>query len=321
MLDHVDQQALDVRAIVVLVSHDHDSAVPQALRAVVLAAVVQADDLHDVLDLLIVDRLLEAGVAHIERLTSQGEDAILVTADDAQARHGERLGAVAFCEDERALFGALAAGPVRVLELREAEDPRGAAGGFHFLLHVDGLLGFGPLEHSVDDARVQHALHRCVCDVALGPELRGLQGHRLLGLGVEGRVHDQAIHKHPQVVSHVIRLDVHAALVLRIGLLVDGIDELVSDVEHMGAALRGADRVDEGHLRELPVGQGDNVLPTVPTTVIYLGLVVGLEVEIDIVLELLDAGRAVVQEHLAALVGRAGGVHDSLLHQRDDVLV
>lgn len=38
---------------------------------------------------------------------------------------------------------------------------------------------------------------------ALGPEALGLECHVLLGLGVEGGVLDQRVHKHPDVVLHL----------------------------------------------------------------------------------------------------------------------
>jgi len=38
---------------------------------------------------------------------------------------------------------------------------------------------------------------------ALGPEILNPEGHRLLGLGVEGWVHDQAVHEQPQVILNL----------------------------------------------------------------------------------------------------------------------
>ena len=48
--------------------------------------------------------------------------------------------------------------------------------------------------------------------------------------------------------AHVEGLDVHAALVLGIRPLLDGLHKLVGDVEDVRAALRRVDRVDKGDL-------------------------------------------------------------------------
>jgi len=48
-MDEVNQEALDVRSIVVLICHDHDRAVPKGLQVLtgdVLLAHLQSHDLH-----------------------------------------------------------------------------------------------------------------------------------------------------------------------------------------------------------------------------------------------------------------------------------
>jgi len=119
VLDEVDQQALDVRAVLVLVGHDHHLAVAQALqvgRRVVVLLVLQAQDLDERVDLDVLhdlhrrapctwggggarSHLLVVGVAHVEHLAAQREDTKVVAADDAQAGDGQRLGRVALGED------------------------------------------------------------------------------------------------------------------------------------------------------------------------------------------------------------------------------
>jgi hypothetical protein len=56
-MQKVDDQTLDVRAVVVLVGHDHQVAVPKRLarrRVRVVLALLQPDDLLELGDLLVV---------------------------------------------------------------------------------------------------------------------------------------------------------------------------------------------------------------------------------------------------------------------------
>ena len=64
------------------------------------------------------------GVADVEQLAAQREDAVVVAADDREARDREGLGRVALGDDERALVAVLAARLVGVVELRDARDAR-----------------------------------------------------------------------------------------------------------------------------------------------------------------------------------------------------
>ena len=58
MVEEIDQQTLDVRAIVVLICHDHDGAVPQVFQIRVGLAHVESHDLNQMLQLLIGQNLL-----------------------------------------------------------------------------------------------------------------------------------------------------------------------------------------------------------------------------------------------------------------------
>lgn len=53
VVNEVDQESLDVRSIVVLVSHDHDRPIPQVFHICVLLAHVESHDLDQMLQLLI----------------------------------------------------------------------------------------------------------------------------------------------------------------------------------------------------------------------------------------------------------------------------
>mmetsp|Transcript_34625 Transcript_34625/g.112675 ORF Transcript_34625/g.112675 Transcript_34625/m.112675 type:complete len:221 (-) Transcript_34625:1470-2132(-) len=99
MVDQIDKQALDVRSIVVLVSHDHDRAVAKPANRVVFPLDVQAHDLEKVRNLRVTRDLLVVGVAHVQDLASQREDAITVATDDTEACNCQRLRRVSFRED------------------------------------------------------------------------------------------------------------------------------------------------------------------------------------------------------------------------------
>ena len=92
-MDEVDQEALDVTAIVVLISHDHDLSIAQRGQHVfcVLFAHLQSDNLYDVLDLRVLTDLLGISISYIEQLTFERETAIVIAADDFDARQGQLL--------------------------------------------------------------------------------------------------------------------------------------------------------------------------------------------------------------------------------------
>jgi hypothetical protein len=54
------------------------------------------------------------------------------------------------------------------------------------LLEVLGLLGLGECEDGLEHATIEDVLEELVGEGALGPEGRGLEGHELLRLAVEG---------------------------------------------------------------------------------------------------------------------------------------
>ena len=134
-VDEVDDEALDVRAVVVLVGHDHQVAVAQRLvrgRIRVVLALLQPEDLLELRDLLVRHDGRVVGVAHVEQLAAQREDAIVVATDNGEAGDGEGLGRVTLGDDERALVAILAARLVGVVELGDAREP--------LLLGAVGLL-------------------------------------------------------------------------------------------------------------------------------------------------------------------------------------
>ena len=92
-------------------------------RVRVVLALLQPEDLLELGDLLVRHDRRVVGVAHVEQLAAQREDAVVVAADDRQAGDGEGLGRVALGNDERALVAVLAARLVGVVELGDAREP------------------------------------------------------------------------------------------------------------------------------------------------------------------------------------------------------
>eukprot|EP00962_Isochrysis_galbana_P036430 scaffold12591_cov102-Isochrysis_galbana.AAC.6 len=110
-----------------LVRHDHELAVAHALQAglvVIRLALLQPEDLLELRDLLVVHDGGVRRVAHVEQLTAQREDAVVVPADDRQAGHRQCLGRVALGDDERALVPVAPARLVGIIQLWDARQPR-----------------------------------------------------------------------------------------------------------------------------------------------------------------------------------------------------
>lgn len=134
VVEEVDDQALDMRAVVVLcavnlaselklsthlIGHDHKMTIAKLVGIRVDLVVLEAHDLLDGVDLGIVDDHLAAGVSDVEQLASKREDAPIITTDDAETGDGQRFGRVTFGQDEGALFSISTASVVGVFELGE----------------------------------------------------------------------------------------------------------------------------------------------------------------------------------------------------------
>ena len=73
-----------MRAIVVLICHDHDGAVPQVFQIRVGLAHVESHDLNQMLQLLIGQNLLSRRVPNIHQLTFQRKDSEPVTSHNLE---------------------------------------------------------------------------------------------------------------------------------------------------------------------------------------------------------------------------------------------
>mmetsp|Transcript_66692 Transcript_66692/g.159162 ORF Transcript_66692/g.159162 Transcript_66692/m.159162 type:complete len:205 (+) Transcript_66692:2695-3309(+) len=115
-------------------------------------------------------------------------------------------------------------------------------------------------------------------------------------------------------------LHFHSPSVLLVDFIKDRFHKLLADVGDVRSTFDGVDGIHKGHLLELPFRRCDDIFPAVAKFVVHLWLLL-VKVEVNIVLELLRPDWAVIQKHAALLACRATGVHDALLHQRQDVLV
>jgi hypothetical protein len=100
-----------------LISHDHELPISQAPHIRILLVVLKTHNLLDILDLLVLHNLIVLRLAHVEKLAAQREDAKVVTPDDTESSHGERLGRVSFGQYKRAPRCVARSGVVCVREL------------------------------------------------------------------------------------------------------------------------------------------------------------------------------------------------------------
>ena len=91
-LQEIDQQAFDMRTVVVLVGHDHQVAVAESLGVLVVLLVLETHELFDVLDLLVLRDLVDGCIAHVQQLTTKRKDAEQIGVDDRTASESEQRG-------------------------------------------------------------------------------------------------------------------------------------------------------------------------------------------------------------------------------------
>ncbi len=81
---------------------------------------LQAKDFLDVLDLFVLHDLVVFCITHVQQLSSQWEDAVVVASDDTQTSDGQRFGGVSFGKDECTEFCLLRTGVVGIGQLGQA---------------------------------------------------------------------------------------------------------------------------------------------------------------------------------------------------------
>mmetsp|Transcript_126289 Transcript_126289/g.342822 ORF Transcript_126289/g.342822 Transcript_126289/m.342822 type:complete len:212 (-) Transcript_126289:775-1410(-) len=123
VLHQIQDQALNVRTIVVLISHDHDVTIAHPVRGRVVLLWFDAQNFGYGRDLGVGHSLPKRGLAHIEQLAAEREHTEAIPADDAEAGNRKGLGAVPLGEDQGAIAPFAAAGEVGVLQLGDSEEP------------------------------------------------------------------------------------------------------------------------------------------------------------------------------------------------------
>jgi len=156
---------------------------------VILNVVLQAHNLDNVLDLLVAFDLRILGVTNIERLTLEGEDTVVISADNGQARHGKGLRGVTLGKNESTVLRLGTSGKVGIIELGNA--------GYLGLLRPPGpfeglpFLELGHCQNVLHDIALLNLLHefrtwftgrsKAILATLSSSEI-------LLGLRIEGRI-------------------------------------------------------------------------------------------------------------------------------------
>mmetsp|Transcript_21683 Transcript_21683/g.35834 ORF Transcript_21683/g.35834 Transcript_21683/m.35834 type:complete len:372 (+) Transcript_21683:2019-3134(+) len=91
VMQDVDYQTLDMGSIVILIGHNHEVTVTKSLDVVlgVNRTKLESQDIHHILNFFVLDHLRLRCLAHIEGLSLEWEDSIVITSDDTKTRHSE----------------------------------------------------------------------------------------------------------------------------------------------------------------------------------------------------------------------------------------
>lgn len=250
MVQEVDEQALDVRAVMVLIGHDHDFAIAKISDIFVFLSWRDSNNLAEVLNLWIVAHLLDGCLSNIQKLTPERKHAVFVAADDLDSGECQCFGGVSLGQDDGTVLTFFSTGVVGIFEFWDAEQLVLLPASSEVLSHLGLLFRSRDLHDEINDTRVENLLHEGIRQLNLTSEVVSLCVERLLRLRVEGRILNLSINEHPQVVLDVLWLDHGLLLVLFVDDLNDLFRYLVGDVLDMSATARRADTVDETDLLE-----------------------------------------------------------------------
>lgn len=92
MVEEVDQEPFDVRAIGILISHQHDRAIPKTSGIIVNLSHFESNDLEQVLNFRIILDHFGWCISDIQELSPQRENSVVVSSYHLKAAHSQTLG-------------------------------------------------------------------------------------------------------------------------------------------------------------------------------------------------------------------------------------
>ena len=116
MMDEVYEETLDVRTIVILISHDHDRPISKLLCIRILDTNFQTSDFEQILNFRIVHDLLCVCLSNIQHLSFQRETSIFVSGESLNTCICQWFGWVTFSQNEHTFFWFCCSCPVGVIE-------------------------------------------------------------------------------------------------------------------------------------------------------------------------------------------------------------
>ncbi len=150
MVQKVNDEALDVAAVVVLIRHDHELSIPEAAHVLVIFPELKPHDLHDILNFFVFHDLSVIRFTNIQRLPFQRENTVGVAANNCESTDSEGFGTIPFREDQRAEFALRSSSQIRIFEFGDARQL--GAFGATLLFQLAVLLELCPRQNVVNDA-------------------------------------------------------------------------------------------------------------------------------------------------------------------------
>ena len=123
VVQEVDEQAFDVRTVLILICHDHQATIAQRLEilyGLALFVVLQTKDLDQAVDLSIL-HFFVGSFHNVQNFSIQGEDSELVAANNTKTKDSKGFGRISFIQNQSMAFnGIFPSCVVIVLQCRNA---------------------------------------------------------------------------------------------------------------------------------------------------------------------------------------------------------
>ncbi len=150
MVQKINDEALDMAAIVVLIGHDHELSVPQAAHVLVVFSELKPHDLHDVLNFFILHNLSVVRLTNIQRFAFERENTVRVTANNGESTYSKGFGTIPFREDQRAEFSLCSSSQICIFEFGDASQL--GTFGTALLFQLIALLELCPRQNIFNDS-------------------------------------------------------------------------------------------------------------------------------------------------------------------------